>query len=87
MVLARMLSPGHALAELQVALTVMEFLDALPERADILLAMRAAAGQAGHHGQARTLGEQALALLPPWHEKARQVTTTLSDAADGEAPR
>jgi hypothetical protein len=87
MVLAGMLSPGHALAELQAALTVMESLDALPERVDILLAMSAATAQAGHHGRARALGEQALALLPPWHEKARQVKAILSDAADGEAPR
>jgi tetratricopeptide (TPR) repeat protein len=87
MVLARMLSPGHALAELQTALTVMEALDALPERVDILLAMCAVTGQAVHYGQARALGEQALALLPPWHDKARQVRAILSDAADGEVPR
>jgi hypothetical protein len=43
--------------------------------------------QAGHHNQARMLGEQALGLLPPWREKARQVRAILSDAADGEALR
>jgi tetratricopeptide (TPR) repeat protein len=85
MVLARTLSPGQALAELQAALTVMESLDALPERLDILLAMSAAVGRAGRHAEAQALAEQALELLPSWHGKARQVGGNPPGADDGKA--
>jgi anti-sigma regulatory factor (Ser/Thr protein kinase)/tetratricopeptide (TPR) repeat protein len=84
-VLGRTLPPHHALAELQVALRVMETLDALPEQVDILLAMSILTAQAGHPGKAHVLCLKALELLPPWHEEVRKIRRALSEASDEEA--
>ena len=83
--LGRVLPPHQAPAELQVALRVTESLEALPEQVDVLLAMSAMMAQDGQHGKARALNEQALELLPSWHEKAREIRRALSGAADGKA--
>ena len=79
--LGRVLPPHQAPAELQVALRVTESLEALPEQVDVLLAMSAMMAQDGQHGKARALNEQALELLPSWHEKAREIRRALSAPA------
>jgi hypothetical protein len=73
MVPGHVLPPHQAFVELQVSLRVLESLEALPERVDILSAMSAAMAQHSQHGKARALSGQALELLPSWHGKAGEI--------------
>jgi hypothetical protein len=75
----------QALAELQVALRVMEALEALPQRLEALLMMATVLLLDGEPGKTIAVCRQALELLPAWHEQAAEIRQCLAGAGDGEA--